>query len=108
MTFGLPLTSRADACRTARHALALIATARPATFLITMVKEVARYNTMTQNAQSQQYHHSLHAAVLVKAKSEIVRVLELLIEKQPNDVVDHLSEVGHYDNDGDGMDYDNQ
>ncbi len=30
MTFGLPLTPAADSCRTARHAISLIATARPA------------------------------------------------------------------------------
>lgn len=28
MTYGLPLTPQADSCRTARHALTLIATAR--------------------------------------------------------------------------------
>ena len=40
MTFGLPLTPQADACRTSRHALGLIATARPPAFIITMAKEV--------------------------------------------------------------------
>ena len=40
LTFGLPLTPQADACRTARHALGLIATARPPAFIITMAKEV--------------------------------------------------------------------
>lgn len=43
VTFGLPLSPAADACRTSRHALSLIATARPATFIITMAKEVTRY-----------------------------------------------------------------
>jgi hypothetical protein len=42
VTFGLPLSPAADACRTARHALSLIATARPATFIITMAREVTR------------------------------------------------------------------
>lgn len=40
LTFGLPLTPQADACRTARHALGLIATAKPAAFITTMAKEV--------------------------------------------------------------------
>nr|CAD7396012.1 unnamed protein product [Timema poppensis] len=52
MTYGLPLTPAADSCRTARHALTLIATARPAAFITTMAREVARYNTLQQNAQT--------------------------------------------------------
>jgi len=41
MTYGLPLTPAADSCRTARHALTLIATARPAAFITTMAREVS-------------------------------------------------------------------
>ena len=91
MTFGLPLSPQADACRTARHALALIATARPPAFIITMAKEVARYNAMLQNAQ----HHQVQLTntVLVRAKSEILRVIELLIDKIPNDVAELIVEV---------------
>jgi hypothetical protein len=51
MTFGLPLSPAADACRTSRHALSLIATARPPAFIITMAKEVARFNAMQQTTQ---------------------------------------------------------
>ncbi len=40
MTYGLPLTPAADSCRTARHALTLIATVRPAAFITSMAKEV--------------------------------------------------------------------
>ncbi|CAH1778713.1 unnamed protein product [Owenia fusiformis] len=90
MTFGLPLSPQADACRTARHALSLIATARPPAFIITMAKEVARHNALVQNAQSQ---HVQTNSVLVRAKSEILRVIELLVDKIPNDVVDLLVEV---------------
>ncbi|ESN95959.1 hypothetical protein HELRODRAFT_114551 [Helobdella robusta] len=93
MTFGLPLTPRADACRTARHALSLIATARPSTYVITMAKEVARYNAMIQNAQSQTYQHSLHAYVLVKSKPEILRVLQQLVEKMAVELMELLSEL---------------
>ena len=92
-TFGLPLTPKADACRTARHSLTLVATAKPATFITTMVREVARYNAMVQNAQAQQYQYSLHAAVLSRAKPEILRILQIVVEKAACDVVDHLSEV---------------
>ena len=92
MTYGLPLTPIADACRTARHALSLIATARPPAFIITMAKEVARYNAIAQTAQTQ--HSQLQSTVLVRGKSEILRVVELLVEKMPSDVADQLVEVG--------------
>jgi len=93
MTFGLPLSPRADACRTARHTLSLIATARPPAFIITMAKEVARHNAMAQNAQGQHHHHNLQNSVLVRAKSEILRIIELLVDKIPNDVSELLVEV---------------
>ena len=93
MTFGLPLSPRADACRTARHALSLIATARPPAFIIIMAKEVARYNAMAQNAQGQHHHHQLHNSVLIRAKLEILRIIELLVDKIPNECVDLLIEV---------------
>lgn len=91
MTYGLPLTPAADACRTARHALSLIATARPPAFIITLAKEVARYNAMAQNAQSQ--HTQIHNSVLVRAASEILHVIETLVDKMPNDVADLITEV---------------
>ena len=92
VTFGLPLSPAADACRTARHALSLIATARPATFIITMAKEVARFNQVAQNPQSQ--HSQLGNSVLVRSKTELLRVIELLVEKMPNDIADQIVEVG--------------
>ena len=46
---------------------------------------------MAQNAQTP--HSQLSNSVLVRAKSEILRILELLVEKIPNDVVDFLVEV---------------
>ena len=94
MTFGLPLRPAADACRTARHALALIATARPKTFIITMAREVARYNTVQQSgAQTQQQAQLINSSPLVRAKPEILRVVELLIDKVPNDVAELIVEV---------------
>ncbi|CAH1988564.1 unnamed protein product [Acanthoscelides obtectus] len=91
MTYGLPLTPQADSCRTARHALTLIATARPAAFITTMAKEVARYNAMQQNAQTLNINMSNN--VLHKAKPEILRVVELLIEKMQNEMADLLVEL---------------
>ena len=59
-----------------------------------MAKEVARYNAMAQNAQSQHHaHHQLHNSVLVRAKGEILRIIELLVDKIPNEVADLLVEV---------------
>lgn len=40
MSYGLPLAAAADTARTARHAVALIATARPQVFVTTMAREV--------------------------------------------------------------------
>lgn len=39
---GLPLNPAADSARSARHALSLIATARPPAFITTIAKEVRR------------------------------------------------------------------
>jgi hypothetical protein len=91
MTYGLPLTPQADSCRTARHALTLIATARPAAFITTMAKEVARYNAMQQNAQT--LNINMHNNVLHKAKPEILRGVELLIDKMQSEMSDLLVEL---------------
>ncbi|XP_066603881.1 WD repeat-containing protein 7 isoform X7 [Prorops nasuta] len=91
MTYGLPLTPQADTCRTARHALTLIATARPAAFITTMAREVARFNTLQQNAQT--LNVNLGASVLARAKPEILRIVEQLIDKMQSEMSDLLVEV---------------
>ncbi|XP_029037876.1 WD repeat-containing protein 7 isoform X10 [Osmia bicornis bicornis] len=91
MTYGLPLTPQADTCRTARHALTLIATARPAAFITTMAREVARYNTLQQNAQT--LNVNMGASVLARAKPEILRIVEQLIDKMQSEMSDLLVEV---------------
>ncbi|XP_014612446.1 PREDICTED: WD repeat-containing protein 7 isoform X7 [Polistes canadensis] len=91
MTYGLPLTPQADTCRTARHALTLIATARPAAFITTMAREVARFNTVQQNAQT--LNVNLGASVLTRAKPEILRIVEQLIDKMQSEMSDLLVEV---------------
>lgn len=91
MTYGLPLTPQADTCRTARHALTLIATARPAAFITTMAREVARFNTLQQNAQT--LNVNLNASVLARAKPEILRIVEQLIDKMQSEMSDLLVEV---------------
>ncbi|XP_069736490.1 WD repeat-containing protein 7 isoform X2 [Phaenicophaeus curvirostris] len=90
VTLGLPLSPAADSARSARHALALIATARPPAFITTIAKEVHRHTALAANTQSQQ---NVHTSTLARAKAEILRVVEILIEKMPTDVVDLLVEV---------------
>lgn len=91
LTYKLPLTPQADACRTARHALRLIATARPAAFITTMAREVARYNTLQQNSQALSV--PLTQSVLHRAKKEILQCVEMLIEKMQTDMALLLVEV---------------
>uniref|UniRef100_A0A8C5HP99 WDR72-like alpha-solenoid domain-containing protein n=1 Tax=Gouania willdenowi TaxID=441366 RepID=A0A8C5HP99_GOUWI len=90
VTMGLPLNPPADSARSSRHALSLIATARPPAFITTIAKEVHRYNAAQANSQSQQ---NVHTTTLARAKTEILRVIDILIEKMPADVVDLLVEV---------------
>lgn len=91
MSFGLPLTPAADSCRTARQSIFLIATARPSAFITTLAKEVARFNTLQQNAQS--LNIALHQTVLSRTRPEILRILEILIEKMQSDVADLIIET---------------
>lgn len=91
ISMGLPLSPAADSARSARHALSLIATARPPAFITTIAREVHRHTAMqSQGSQSQQ---NVHTTTLARAKNEILRVIEILIEKMPSDVVDLLVEV---------------
>lgn len=64
---------------------------RPAAFITTLAKEVARYNAMQQNAQT--LNVNVNNSVLHKAKPEILRGVELLIEKMQNEMADLLVEV---------------
>lgn len=56
-----------------------------------MAKEVARFNAIAQTAQAQ--HSQIINSVLVRGKLEILKTVELLVEKMPSDVADHLVEV---------------
>lgn len=91
MSFGLPLTPPADSCRTARHALSLIATARPAAFITTLAREVARFNSVQQNPNAMTVN--LFNTCLARSKPEILRNMELLIDKMPSDVSDLMIET---------------
>lgn len=52
---------------------------------------MARYNTLQQNAQT--LNVNLATTTLAKAKPEILRVVELLIDKMQTDISDLLVEV---------------
>ncbi|XP_047541633.1 WD repeat-containing protein 7 isoform X1 [Vanessa atalanta] len=88
MTYGLPLTPQADSCRTARHALTLIATARPAAFITTMAREVARCAGAAAGAPPPPAALALH-----RGRAEVLRGIELLIERMHAEVAELLVEV---------------
>lgn len=69
----------------------MIATARPANFIVTIAREVARYNTLQQNSQALSV--PLTQSVLHRAKKEILQVVEMLIEKMQTDMATLLVEV---------------
>nr|CDJ83842.1 WD40 repeat domain containing protein [Haemonchus contortus] len=87
---GAPLSPIADACRTARHALTLIATARPTALLSALSMEVARYNSA---AQHQTIQHTV-VSPLLKSRSEVLRIIEELSEKRYAEVVEMMLPVG--------------
>lgn len=60
----------------------------PASLLL--FSQVHRFNAAQANSQSQQ---NVHTTTLARAKTEILRVIDILIEKMPGDVVDLLVEV---------------
>jgi WD40 repeat protein len=90
MSFGLPLTPEADSCRTARHALGQIATSRPPAYISTLACEIARYNSMQQNAQ---HVTTTLQSVLQRAKPEMLRNIDLLIKSMPNEIWDLMIET---------------
>ncbi|XP_029821558.1 LOW QUALITY PROTEIN: WD repeat-containing protein 7 [Manacus vitellinus] len=55
-----------------------------------LAKWVHRHTALAANTQSQQ---NIHTTTLARAKGEILRVIEILIDKMPTDVVDLLVEV---------------
>ncbi|CAK5094644.1 unnamed protein product [Meloidogyne enterolobii] len=87
---GVQLSPEADACRTARHALSLIASSRPQALITALNMEVIRYNAV---AQHQTIQHPIPSP-LTKSRNEVLRLLEQLSERQYNFVVDLIVQVG--------------
>uniref|UniRef100_A0AC35TK21 ANAPC4_WD40 domain-containing protein n=1 Tax=Rhabditophanes sp. KR3021 TaxID=114890 RepID=A0AC35TK21_9BILA len=79
-----------DACRTARHALSLIASARPQAVILALSTEVARFNSSSQH---QAIQHS-YISPLVRSSVEVLRIIEQLTEKQYNEVIKLIIPVG--------------
>lgn len=107
---GLPLTPAADSQRSSRHALTLIATARPLVFITTLAKEVARSSSAQASMSFNQaspaaiavYSHVRHqpssvdiqhSSTLHRSKKEILRIVELMIDKTQQEVIQLLLEV---------------
>ena len=89
--YGLPLTGPGDSCRTSRLALNAIARVRPAVFITSVSKEIARYNNLAANAQALNINVSQH--VLARSKAEILHLVEMLIENNRSALVDLLVDV---------------
>uniref|UniRef100_A0A914YHG7 Anaphase-promoting complex subunit 4 WD40 domain-containing protein n=1 Tax=Panagrolaimus superbus TaxID=310955 RepID=A0A914YHG7_9BILA len=89
-SFGAPLPPAVDASRTARHALSLIAAVRSKALITALSMEVARYNSA---AQHQTIQHNV-VSPLIRSRTEVLRIIEQLTEKQYNDVADLIIPVG--------------
>uniref|UniRef100_A0A0N5A9D2 WD_REPEATS_REGION domain-containing protein n=1 Tax=Syphacia muris TaxID=451379 RepID=A0A0N5A9D2_9BILA len=88
--YGPVLPPAVDACRTARHALSLIATSRPPALITALSKEVTRYNSA---AQHQTIQHTV-TSPLLKSRNEVLYLIEILANKQYSDVADLIIPVG--------------
>ena len=82
-----PLSAQADTCRTAHRALCMIATARTSAVVTALAMEVARYNASTATLQH------VTSSPLLKARSEVVRLIELLADKQSTELTDLIIPV---------------
>lgn len=78
----------------ARDALCAIALARPSVFITTLAREVAKYNSKQPNAHSRTSNFGQQIPpILVRSKSEIMRILSLIIEKMPLEVANLMVET---------------
>ena len=89
--YGLPLTAAGDSCRTSRLALTAVARVRPAVFITSISKEIARFNNLAANAQALNINVNHH--VLARSKAEILHLVELLIDNNRAELVDLLVDV---------------
>ncbi len=95
-SLNLPLTPNADICRISRNSLSIIANSKPKTFIITIAKEIKRINA--SSIQAGQIIQSNNASypflnALIRGKTEILKIIERLIDNQSQDVFEILSDV---------------
>lgn len=96
VALNLPLTPNADICRISRNSLSIIANSKPKTFIITIAKEIKRINASSiQAGQMIQSNNQTYPFVnaLVRGKTEILKIIERLIDNQSQDVFEILSDV---------------
>lgn len=96
MSINLPLTPTADICRISRNSLSIIANSKPKTFIITIAKEIKRINASSiQAGQIIQSNNTSYPflTALIRGKTEILKIIERLIDNQSQDVFEILSDV---------------
>lgn len=78
----------------ARDAVTAIATARPSVFITTLAREIAKYNSKQPNAHSRTTNFGQHVPpILVRARSEILANIGVIIETMPLEVANLMVEV---------------
>ncbi|CAF0886321.1 unnamed protein product [Rotaria sordida] len=92
------LTPKTDTCLTARTALNLIATSRSNVVIITLAREIAKYvlaQSGTTSSTTARTTTPSQASITIKneQKTEILRLIRILIEKCPHDVAELILEV---------------
>ncbi|CAF3454918.1 unnamed protein product, partial [Rotaria sp. Silwood2] len=92
------LTPKTDTCLTARTALNLIATSRSNVVIITLAREIAKYvlaQSGTTSSTTARTTTPSQTSITIKneQKTEILRLIRILIEKCPHDVAELILEV---------------
>ncbi len=82
-----------DLLQTTHYALTQIATSRPSRFITSLATEIARFSALMAAAPSPGALSNIPSAVLARSKTEILRNIEILMEKQHSDVENLLLEV---------------
>ena len=94
MSAGVPLSPSLDMARTAKQALEMVVSVRPPVFLTVINMEITRHNSLVQSANT--LNINLNSAIIVRAKEELLRILDLIISKHAQSVADLIVEVCQY------------
>ncbi|GAV02423.1 hypothetical protein RvY_12991-2 [Ramazzottius varieornatus] len=88
---GVPLSPSLDMARTTKQALEMIVSVRPPVFLTVINMEITRHNSLAISANT--LNINLNNAIIVRAKDELLRILDLLINKHAQSVADLIVET---------------